>query len=103
MPFTNLADTHNLPFDAVESLLVKLVHDLRQPLGNIETSAYCLKIALDGTSPRAGQHVKILASQVEEADRILTQAVNDLRRLRSQRPAAAGNLPIANPHTAAVA
>ena len=67
-----------------EAILIDLVHDLRQPLGNIETSAYLLNLV---TPPdQAGAHVQLLAieRQVSHAARLLSEASAALARLRAQ-------------------
>ena len=38
---------------AYEKVLADLIHDLRQPLSNIETSAYCLDLSIDPQNVRA--------------------------------------------------
>src|SRR5689334_17508193 len=40
-------------FSPAETILVDLVHDLRQHLGNIETSVYCLGLVSDSAETRA--------------------------------------------------
>jgi signal transduction histidine kinase len=66
-----------------EAILHDLVHDLRQPLGNIETSAYCLNLLTDPEHVRAHEHLRAIEQQVARAAALLTQAVAELRRLRS--------------------
>lgn len=76
-----------------EKLLKNVVHDLRQPLGTIETSAYLLNRMLRGAEGQAYQHLCTIERQVDLAARILNEAVAELGRLRS-RP---GTQPAAHP------
>jgi signal transduction histidine kinase len=72
-----------------EELLGNLIHDLRQPLGNIETGAYLLTLV---TPPeQTGTHAQLLAieRQVHQAARLLSEACAALAGLRAQRLEAA--------------
>jgi hypothetical protein len=85
-----------------EELLGNLIHDLRQPLGNIETSAYLLNLV---TPPdQTGAHTQLLAieRQVNEAARLLEEASAALAGLRAQRVDAAESFDLTKPATAAV-
>jgi signal transduction histidine kinase len=84
-----------------EDLLMNVVHDLRQPLGAIETSAYVLKLLLDDGNSHVLKHLGSIEHQVELAALALTDAVAELRRLRAQRTEAE-SLDFTNPETAAV-
>ena len=66
-----------------EAILSDLVHDLRQPLGNIETSAYCLNLLTDPAHVRAREHLRANEEQVARAAAMLSEAAAELRRLRS--------------------
>jgi signal transduction histidine kinase len=66
-----------------EAILNDLVHDLRQPLGNIETSAYCLNLLTDPAHIRAHEHLRAIEQQVERAAALLSEAQAELRRLRA--------------------
>jgi signal transduction histidine kinase len=68
-----------------QQVLVDLIHDLSQPLGNIETSAYCLERALDTASPRAQEHLRLIRHQVEQARVMLVAATAELARARASR------------------
>src|SRR5208337_957398 len=68
---------------AAETLLKNVVHDLRQPLGNIETSAYLLNRTLRGTEGQVCRHLITIERQVDLASRILNEAVRELRRLHA--------------------
>jgi signal transduction histidine kinase len=66
-----------------EQLLANLIHDLRQPLGNIETSAYLLNLV---TPPEQNvSHAQLLAieQQVDQAARLLSEASAALVRLHA--------------------
>ena len=88
-----------------EKLLKDMVHDLRQPLGTIETSAYLLNRLLRGTEGQAYQHLCTIERQVDLAARLLNEAAAELCRLRSQRAtqtAESESLDFTKPETAAV-
>jgi K+-sensing histidine kinase KdpD len=65
-----------------EAILNDLVHDLRQPLGSIETSAYILNLLTDPAQIRAHEHLRAIEQQVARAAAMLAEAVAELRRLR---------------------
>jgi len=64
-----------------DQLLKNLVHDLRQPLGTIETSAYYLGLLLHIAPPQAREQIRIIEQQVDRAARLLTEAVAELNRV----------------------
>jgi K+-sensing histidine kinase KdpD len=66
-----------------EALLIDLVHDLRQPLGNIETSAYCLNLMTDPAQVRAHEHLRAIEQQVARAAALLSEAIAQLRNLHA--------------------
>ena len=84
-----------------EELLRDVVHELRQPLGTIETSAYLLNRMLHGAEGQAYQHLCTIERQVDVAARILNEAVAQLGRLRTQ-PADDESLDFTKSETAAV-
>jgi signal transduction histidine kinase len=67
-----------------EELLINLVHDLRQPLANLEASAYVLRKWLPDLPAPAVEHIRTIERQVAQAVLLLNDATSDLRRLRSQ-------------------
>ena len=67
-----------------ENLLCNLVHDLRQPLGNIEISAYLLREGIDSSQPSAREFVDAIERQVDVASRLLSEAVSEWSRLRAE-------------------
>lgn len=69
-----------------ELLLKNLVHDLRQPLSTIETSAYYLNLLLSEGTQRAQEQVRTIEHQVDRAAALLSEAVAELHRLQ-ERPA----------------
>ena len=83
-----------------QDFLINLVHDLRQPLGNIETSAYLLSRLLTEASPQAREQIRIIQRQVETAALLLTQATVEIRRPAAQP--AVESLEFTNSATAAV-
>jgi signal transduction histidine kinase len=68
-----------------EELVARLVHDLRQPLGTIETSAYCMNLLLGQEHTAAREQLRIIVRQVGHAVRILNEAVADTRHRRAPR------------------
>ncbi len=72
-------------FAEVEELLFNLIHDLRQPLSNIETSAYYLHVIAAQGPPRLNEQAGVITRQVDCAARLLTEAASKLGRLRDQR------------------
>jgi hypothetical protein len=76
MPSSNISPAENL--------LIDLVHDLRQYLGNIETSAYCLNLLVDSAPPRAQGYLTTIEQQVASAERRLSEAGAAITRLRPQ-------------------
>ena len=64
-----------------ELILKNLVHDLRQPLSTIETSAYYLNLLLSEGPPRAHEQLRTIEHQVDRAAALLCEAVAELHRL----------------------
>ena len=69
-----------------EELLHSLIHDLRQPLGNLETSLFYLDLVLDHPSSRVREQMQAMERQVAQAAHLLQHATEELRALRDQRP-----------------
>jgi signal transduction histidine kinase len=75
----------------IESSVATLIHDLRQPLGNIESSAWCLSSLTQNSDPRIREQIRLIQRQIEAAENILTAASADLARSRAchiEEPAA---------------
>jgi uncharacterized protein involved in exopolysaccharide biosynthesis len=87
---------------AAESILIDLVHDLRQNLGTIETSVYCLGLLEDSVQPRAHNYLRTIEQQVARAESRLSQAGAELSRLRAQRADAGEILDLTNSTTSSV-
>jgi len=68
-----------------EEILHSLVHDLRQPLGNLETSVFYLELVLDRPSDRIRDQMRLMERQVAQAVQMLHRASEDLRALNAQR------------------
>ena len=66
-----------------EATLMELVHDLRQPLGNIETSTYCLNLLTDPAQVRVQEHLRAIERQVARAAALLSELTTEVRRLHS--------------------
>jgi len=93
---------------SAEEILHSLVHDLRQPLGNLETSLFYLDLVSTHASSRIREQMLAMERQVNLATQLLHRATEDLHALRSQRLAGDGgaagpeSLPLTNSATAAV-
>jgi hypothetical protein len=85
-----------------ETILIDLVHDLRQYLGNIETSVYCLGLLSDSAQTRTHGYLRTIEQQVARAERRLSEAGAELTRLRAQRAEAAEILALTKSTTSAV-
>ena len=88
-----------------DEILYSLVHDLRQPLGNLETGLFILDMVLDHPSGRVREQMRLMERQMVQAAQLLQHAGEELRALRAQRAmdgGAAGSLPRTNSATAAV-
>jgi len=57
------------------SLLCGLAHDLRQPLATIDTCACYLEMLVPEEEQRIRRHLALIQEEVENAERILAQAV----------------------------
>jgi len=68
-----------------EQFLANLIHDLAQPLGTIETGAFCLERCIDPNHARAHEYLRVIQEQVEQATRMLAAARAELVRSRIQR------------------
>ena len=79
-----------------ENILIDLVHDLRQYLGNIETSVYCLGLINDSANTRASGYLRTIERQVAGAEGRLSEAGAELSRLRAQRAEPAEILALTN-------
>ena len=84
-----------------EEFLINLVHDLRQPLGAMETGLCCLELSLDHPGGQTGDCLRLMARQLSRADAILDQAIAELRRTPAQR-ATEPSLDFTNSETAVV-
>jgi hypothetical protein len=102
--YTLLAPENDMPsnISPAEAILIDLVHDLRQHLGNIETSAYCLGLLSDPAQPRTHDYLRTIEQQVARAERRLSEAGAEVTRLRAQRAGAGEILPLTKSATASV-
>ena len=82
--------------NASEIALANLIHDLRQPLGNIESSTWCLSSLTGHSDPRVREQVALIERQVQAAENLLTAAAAELSRARVQRAEAAASLEVTN-------
>ena len=68
-----------------EEILHGLVHDLRQPLGTLESSLFYLDLVLDNATDRVREQMRVMERQVAQASLVLHRASEELRALRAQR------------------
>ena len=66
-----------------EELIAHLAHDLRQPLGTIETSVFCIHLLLGHEHTAVQEQLRIIERQVGQAVRILNEAVEATRHRRA--------------------
>jgi hypothetical protein len=76
---------HSSNISPAETILIDLVHDLRQDLGNIETSVYCLGLLEVSAQTRAQGYLRTIEQQVARAGSRLSEAGVVLASLRAQR------------------
>jgi hypothetical protein len=89
-------------FSPAENILIDLVHDLRQYLGNIETSVYCLGLIGDSHNTRVSGYLRTIERQVAGAEGRLSEAGAEMSRLRAQRAEPAEILALTKSTTSAV-
>ena len=85
-----------------EDLLTTLVHDLRQPLDIIGTSAHFLTLITDPDHARAHEQFSAIERQVAQATRLLGELSAELTRQRCHRAEAAESFELTNSEIAAV-
>ena len=85
-----------------EDLLARLVHDLRQPLSNIETSVYLLNLWTPPDDVRSRAQLHNIESQLVDAARMLAEASAALCCLHGQRARESGSMDRTKPVTAGV-
>ena len=90
------------PTSCHEDLIANLVHDLRQPLGNIETSVYLLNLVTAPDDERVHAQLHAIECQLGDAARLLTEASTALHRMRAQRVEEVAHIDLTNPVTAGV-
>jgi len=64
-----------------EDILADCIHDLRQPLGTIETSVFMLHRLIGNGGGAAPGHLHTIERQIEQAVRTLEEALVEMRRL----------------------
>lgn len=90
-----------------DEILRTLIHDLRQPLGNVETGIFYLELVLEQPCGRVREQMQMMERQIAQAAQLLHRASEELRELRTQRTIDGGagvpeSLPLTNSATAAV-
>jgi hypothetical protein len=71
-----------------EILLKNVLHDLRQPLGVLEVTAFLINLKLNDGRPLDREQLLSLERQVGRASRILDRAAEELQRLHCQEAGA---------------
>jgi hypothetical protein len=66
-------------WNETETFIQNLVHDLRQPLSEIEALIYCLETSAAADNARVRALTNLIRNQVERTDAILCGAVRDAR------------------------
>ena len=69
----------------LRELLRNLIHDLRQPLSNIENGVFYLNLRLGSSNPEVREPLRLIEHQVELAATILAHAAAEVT---PRRPAA---------------
>lgn len=103
--YSPVSSEFNMPSyktSTVETIFIDLVHDLRQNLGNIETTLYCLGMLSHSGQPRIHAYLRTIEQQVARAESRLCQAGTELNRLRAQPAEVAEILDVTNSTTSAV-
>jgi len=85
-----------------EALLANLIHVLRQDLGTIETSVYCLNLISDAKQTRTREFLRTIEQQVERAAGRLSAASAELTRMKAQRAETSEACDLTNSVTSAV-
>lgn len=83
-------------FSGIEIVLTNLIHDLRQPLANIEGSSCYLASLTRSGDARIQELARIIERQVEQAEQLLAAASVELSRVRVQREEQAVSLDFTN-------
>ena len=76
---------HTLETRDTETLLMTVVHDLRQPLATIGTSAYIMNLLSSDVPEHILEHIRVIERQVELAANVLNEAALRLRGGHPQR------------------
>jgi signal transduction histidine kinase len=92
---------HSAENHKAESLLRNVLHDLRQPLGVLEVTAYLMNLKMNDGRSLDREQLLCLERQVGRASRIVQQAAEELQRLHTQE-AGANSLEFTNSATSAV-
>jgi len=72
----------NERLSAIGMLTSSIAHELRNPLGVINNSAYYLKMKLKSTDEKVKEHLNILQKMVEESNNIISELL-DFARIKS--------------------
>jgi hypothetical protein len=89
-----------------DEILRSLIHDLRQPLSNLETAIFYLEMVLGQPSEGVGEQMRLMDRQISQTAQLLQRASEELRALRTQRTIDGAGVPeslaLTNSATAAV-
>jgi signal transduction histidine kinase len=92
----------SLATSQVEEIFLNIMHDLRQPLGNIELSVSYLNLLLGEPRGKLQEQIHNIEEQVERASRILSAATALFVSLRDQECPGAESLERTNSATPAL-
>jgi signal transduction histidine kinase len=67
-----------------EEFMSRLIHDLRQPIGNIGLSAFYIDLLLGDPGGKVQEQLRAIQAQVERASLVLSEAARELGRLSPQ-------------------
>ena len=85
-----------------EQLISRLIHDLRQPLGNIGLSSFYIDLMLDEQAGKIHEQIHAIQDQVERASRLLAQAAEEIGRLAPAQSAELESRELTNRATSAL-
>jgi len=85
-----------------EDLIANLIHDLRQPLANLEGCSYYLSSFSQSGDARIQELAQVIERQVAHAEQLLSAASQALSQSRTQRQEDASSVDFTNATNAGV-
>jgi signal transduction histidine kinase len=94
----------NMPpnLSGIENLITNLIHDLRQPLANLEGCSYYLSSFSQSGDARIQELAQVIERQVAHAEELLSAASQAVSQMRVQRQEEAASIEFTNPANAGV-